>query len=87
MRLIDEWSNMGQRFIIAILSIIITSLKFMVNMTSIGISFLIKKNIPLMEMNNVKQENIYVVEHNSNENTHVEMSEYNPKINKRDLLD
>ena len=90
---------MGKRFIIAILSIVISGLKFVVNMTSIGISFITKKDIPLVgmealhNMNHNKKENlersIYVVEHNEyDENTHVEMSEYNPKINEiRDLLD
>ena len=85
---------MGKRFIIAILTILITSLKFVVNMTSIGISFITKKNIPTIEaLHNMsipykKQESIkYVVEHNEN-NTQVEMSEYNPKIREiRDLLD
>jgi len=41
---------MGKRFIIAILSIFITSLKFIVNMTAIGISFITKKDIPLVGM-------------------------------------
>jgi hypothetical protein len=41
---------MGKRFIIAILSILISSLKFIVNMTAIGISFITKKDIPLVGM-------------------------------------
>jgi hypothetical protein len=41
---------MGKRFIIAILTIFITSLKFVVNMISIGISFITKKDIPLVGM-------------------------------------
>jgi len=42
--------DMGKRFIIAILTIFITSLKFVVNMISIGISFITKKDIPLVGM-------------------------------------
>jgi len=42
-------SNMGRRFVSALLSILITCLKFVVNMLTIGISFLTKKNIPLVE--------------------------------------
>lgn len=83
---------MGKRFIIAILSIVITGLKFVVNMISIGISFITKKDIPLVGMealhnmsiphtHNEEERSIYVVEHNSNENTHVEWSEHNPRIN------
>jgi hypothetical protein len=41
---------MGKRFIIAILTIFISGLKFVVNMTSIGISFITKKDIPLVGM-------------------------------------
>ena len=94
---------MGKRFITAILTIFITSLKFVVNMITIGISFITKKDIPLVGMealhnmsiphtHNEEERSIYVVEHNdalhSNENTHVEWSEHNPRINvKRDLLD
>ena len=40
---------MIKRFLIAILSIIITALKFVVNMLTIGISFLTKKEIPLVD--------------------------------------
>ena len=41
---------MGKRLITAILSIVITGLKFVVNMISIGISFITKKDIPLVGM-------------------------------------
>jgi hypothetical protein len=41
---------MGKRLITAILSILITGLKFIVNMISIGISFITKKDIPLVGM-------------------------------------
>ena len=64
---------MGRRFVIAILNIIITALKFGVNMTTIGISFLTKKEIPLVEEwapndnSDERQESLerqkYVVEH------------------------
>ena len=64
---------MGRRFIIAILNLLITALKFLVNMLTIGISFLTKKNIPLVEEwvpsdnSDEKQEALerqkYVVEH------------------------
>ena len=40
---------MGKRFLIAILNLLITGLKFVLNMLTIGISFLTKKNIPLVE--------------------------------------
>ncbi len=56
---------MGKRFIIAILTIFITSLKFVVNMISIGISFITKKDIPLVGMisHSESEESIkYVVE-------------------------
>ena len=39
---------MGKRFLVAILNILITGLKFLVNMLTIGISFLTKKDIPLV---------------------------------------
>ena len=86
---------MGKRFIIAILTILISGLKFMENMISVGISFITKKDIPLVGMealhntsiplddDSEEQESlkrsIYVVEHNEY-GTQVEMSEYNPKI-------
>ncbi len=41
-------SNMGKRFLVAILNILISGLKFLVNMLTIGISFLTKKDIPLV---------------------------------------
>jgi len=88
---------MGRRFLIALLSIFITGLKFIVNMLTIGISFLTKKNIPMVEdwiptnKDSEKQESIkrshYIVDNNEY-NTQVEMSEYNSKIEEaRDLLD
>ena len=40
---------MFKRFVIAILNILITALKFLVNMMTIGISFLTKKEIPLVD--------------------------------------
>ena len=93
---------MGKRFLIALLSILISGLKFVINMLTIGISFLTKKNIPMVEdwiPNNLSEKDeslkrsIYVVEHN--ENPQVEWGEYNPKIKDirthknitRDLLD
>ena len=64
---------MGKRFLIAILNLLITGLKFVLNMLTIGISFLTKKNIPLVEdwapsdNSDEKQEAFerqrYVVEH------------------------
>ena len=64
---------MGTRFLIAILNLLITGLKFVLNMLTIGISFLTKKNIPLVEdwapsyNSDEKQEAFerqrYVVEH------------------------
>ena len=85
---------MGKRFIIALLSIVISGLKFVINMLTIGISFLTKKNNPMVEdwiPNNLSEKDeslkrsIYVVEHN--ENPQVEWSEYNSKIREiRDLL-
>ena len=39
---------MGKRFISALLSILITGLKFTVNMLTIGISFLTSRNLPLV---------------------------------------
>ena len=64
---------MGKRFLIAILTLLITGLKFVVNMLTIGISFLTKKEIPLVEewvpndLSDEKQESLdrqkYVVEH------------------------
>jgi len=84
---------MGRRFLIALLSILISGLKFLVNMTSIGISFLTKKDIPMVddwnkrptqsladndELQESIKRSIYVVEHN--ENPHVEWGEYNPRI-------
>ena len=65
---------MIKRFLIAVLSILITALKFGLNMLTIGISFLTKKEIPLVEeivdfepLKDEKQESIerqkYVVEH------------------------
>jgi hypothetical protein len=41
---------MGKRFIMALLSILISGLKFVANMISIGISFITKKDIPLVGM-------------------------------------
>ena len=91
-------SNMGSRFIIAILTIIISGLKFVINMLTIGISFITKKEIPMVddwipkseidlsEKDESLKRSIYVVEHN--ENPQVEWGEYNPKIREvRDLLD
>jgi hypothetical protein len=83
---------MGKRFIIAILTILISGLKLVVNMFTIGISFITKKNIPMVDdwipnSNNDEdlsereeslKRSIYVVEHN--ENPQVEWGEYNPKI-------
>ena len=40
---------MGKRFISALLSILISGLKFAVNMLTIGISFLSSKELPLVE--------------------------------------
>ena len=40
---------MGSRFIIAILTIIISGLKFVINMLTIGISFITKKEIPMVD--------------------------------------
>ena len=87
---------MGKRFGVAVLSILISGLKFVINMLTIGISFLTKKNVPMVEdwiPNNLSEKDeslkrsIYVVEHNEYD-TQIEMSEYNPKINEiRDLLD
>ena len=65
---------MGRRLLSALLSLVITCLKFAVNMLTIGISFLTKKEIPLVEeivdfepLKDEKQESIerqkYVVEH------------------------
>ena len=96
-------SNMGSRFIIAILTILISGLKLVINMLTIGISFLTKKDIPMVddwipssepisEKEESLKRSIYVVEHNKNtfdENaTQSHWSEYNPKISEiRDLLD
>ena len=69
-------SNLGiwgmfKRFSIAILNILITALKFSVNMLTIGISFLTSKNLPLVEdlfdgkdERPIKKEE-YVVEHST----------------------
>ena len=90
---------MGKRFIIAILSILISGLKFVVNMISIGISFITKKDIPLVGMealhnmsiplDDEEQESIersiYVVEHN--ETPQVEWGECNPKIEDIDNIE
>ena len=89
---------MGKRFIIALLSILIIGLKFVVNMISIGISFVTKKDIPLWNIPQSEEEeslerSIYVVEHN--ENPQVKWGKHNPKIKDirthknitRDLLD
>ena len=64
---------MGRRLLSALLSLVITCLKFAVNMLTIGISFLTKKEIPLVEewvpndLSDEKQESLdrqkYVVEH------------------------
>ena len=94
---------MGRRFLIALLSILISGLKLVVNMFTIGISFLTKKDIPMVddwipssepisEKEESLKRSIYVVEHNKNtfdENaTQSHWSEYNPKISEiRDLLD
>ena len=40
---------MGKRFVSALLSIMISLLKFIVNMLTIGISFLTKKSLPLVD--------------------------------------
>ncbi len=40
---------MGRRLVSALLSLAITSLKFTVNMLTIGISFVTSKNLPLVE--------------------------------------
>ena len=40
---------MGRRLLSALLSLVITCLKFAVNMLTIGISFLTKKEIPLVD--------------------------------------
>jgi hypothetical protein len=40
---------MGRRLLSALLSLAITSLKFTVNMLTIGISFVTSKNLPLVE--------------------------------------
>jgi hypothetical protein len=53
---------MGKRFIIAILTIFITSLKFVANMISIGISFITKKDIPLVGIVESEESIKYVVE-------------------------
>ena len=66
-------SNMGRRLLSALLSIVITLLKFTVNMLTIGISFLTSKNLPLVEelfpQSDERTEAIerqeYVVEHSS----------------------
>jgi hypothetical protein len=81
-----------KRFIIAILTILISGLKFITNMLTLGISFLTKKELPMVDDwathrdDDERQESIkrsiYVVEHNKNtfnENSH-EWSEWNPKI-------
>ncbi len=62
---------MGRRLVSALLSLVITCLKFAVNMLTIGISFLTSKNLPLVEelfpQSDEKTEAIerqkYVVEH------------------------
>ena len=62
---------MGRRLASALLSLIITMLKFSVNMLTIGISFVTSKNLPLVEelfpQSDEKTEAIerqkYVVEH------------------------
>ena len=64
---------MGRRLVSALLSIVITLLKFTVNMLTIGISFLTSKNLPLVEelfpQSDERTEAIerqeYVVEHSS----------------------
>tara|TARA_B100000745_G_C19820336_1_gene270897 strand:+ start:201 stop:467 length:267 start_codon:yes stop_codon:yes gene_type:complete len=78
-----------KRLVTAILSIVISGLKLVVNMSTIGISFLTKKDIPMVDdwiprktfKDKVVDEykEIYVVEHNKY-NTQVEWGEYNPKI-------
>ena len=92
-------SKMGnsftKRFIIALLSIFISGLKFLTNMLSLGISFLTKKELPMVDDwathqdDDERQESIrrsiYVVEHNENlfnDDKFIEWSEYNPKIKK-----
>ena len=40
---------MGRRLASALLSLVITGLKFTVNMLTIGISFVTSKNLPLVE--------------------------------------
>ena len=82
---------MGRRFIIALLSILISGLKFVINMLTIGISFLTKKKLPMVDDwathrdDDERQESIkrsiYVVEQNSfDSEDYVDWSEYNPKI-------
>jgi|TARA_Y100000310_G_scaffold340718_1_gene437496 hypothetical protein len=92
-------SKMGnsftKRFIIALLSIFISGLKFLTNMLTLGISFLTKKELPMVDDwathqdDDERQESIrrsiYVVEHNENlfnDDKFIEWSEYNPKIKK-----
>lgn len=72
---------MGKRFLIAILNILITGLKFLVNMLTIGISFLTKKDIPLVgqdfkpfypsddEKDEAIERSKYVVEHSPYDST------------------
>ena len=87
---------MGSRFIIAILTILISGLKLVINMLTIGISFLTKKDIPMVddwnkrpthpsadndELQESIKRSIYVVEQNSfDSEDYVDWSEYNPKI-------
>jgi hypothetical protein len=69
---------MGKRFVSALLSIMISLLKFIVNMLTIGISFLTKKSLPLVDdlfdSKDERQEAIerskYVVEHSPYDSPH-----------------
>ncbi len=84
-----DMNQIVKRLVTAILSIVISGLKLVVNMSTIGISFLTKKDIPMVDdwiprktfKDKVVDEykEIYVVEHNKY-NTQVEWGEYNPKI-------
>ncbi len=88
-------NSFTKRFIIALLSIFISGLKFLTNMLTLGISFLTKKELPMVDDwathqdDDERQESIrrsiYVVEHNENlfnDDKFIEWSEYNPKIKK-----
>ena len=69
---------MGKRFVSALLSIMISLLKFIVNMLTIGISFLTKKSLPLVddlfdskdERQEASERSKYVVEHSPYDSPH-----------------